>query len=221
MVMMRSRPLLRLTSSLPLLFLLFALAGSASHAADLPEAKAATEYPAHDVHAKEQVAIAVEPFDTPDKCKVFQADYLKYRFMPFRIIVTNEGDRPVSLKDARIYFISATGERIPAAEPDDIERRVGQRDSRGRDIPIGPIKIHTKGKDSDSKIEQDFDRLEYAALAVEPHTTRAGFLFYDMDGLGKRPLRDAKMVFRELRNADGQELFYFEVPFNKYLDAKH
>lgn len=224
MVTMRSRPFLRLTRALPLLPLLLVLGTAAmpSHAEDVPQAREATEYPDADVHAKEQVAIAAEPFDTPQKCKVFQVDYLKYRFMPFRIIVTNEGDRPVSLKDARIYFISATGEKVQAAEPEDVERRLKPADSgRGLGVPIGPIRLHPKGKDWDKKVQEDFDRFEYGALAVEPHTTRAGFLFYDMDGLGKTPLRDAKMVFRELRNADGQQLFYFEIPFNKYLNAQH
>ena len=94
------------------------------------------------------------------------------------------------------------------------------KDSRGHDIPVGPIKIHTKGSASDDKIEADFDRFEYAALAVEPHTTRAGFLFYDMQGLGDTPLHGGKLVLRELRNSDGNELFYFEIPFDKYLEAK-
>ena len=169
---------------------------------------------------KEQVAIAAEPFDTAEKCKIFQVDYLKYRFLPIRIIVTNTGDHPISLRDARIFFISAEGDKIPAAEPEDVERRVRPKDSRGHDIPVGPIKLHTKGNASDDKIEADFDRFEYAALAVEPHTTRAGFLFYDMQGLGDTPLHGGKLVLRELRDSNGNELFYFEIPFDKYLEAK-
>jgi hypothetical protein len=191
------------------------------YAADLPPAKTATDYPAVDSHAKEQVAIAAVPFDTAQDCKVFQVDYLKYRFLPIRIIVTNNGDRPISLRDARIFFISGNADRIPAAEPEDVERRVSARDSRGRDIPLGPIKLHTQGKASDNKIESDFDQWEYSALVVEPHTTHDGFLFYDMDGLGDTPLHNAKLVLRELRNADGQQLFLFEIPFNKILAAQH
>ena len=204
------------------LFCLFSIASIsiASPETDPPPVKDATAYPAVDFHSKEQVAIAAEPFDTPEKCKVFQVDYLKYRFLPIRIIVTNTGDHPVSLRDARIFFISAQGDRIPAADPEDVERRVRPVDARGHDIPVGPIKVHTKGSASDEKIESDFDHFEYAALAVEPHTTRAGFLFYDMQGLGDTPLRGGKLVLRELRNSDGNELFYFEIPFDKYLEAK-
>lgn len=222
MVAMRSRPfnLVARTFALSAVAVAGLLAVAPVGASDTPQSQDAMDYPAVDIHAKENVAIAAEPYDTPKKCKQFQVDYLKYRFMPIHIVVTNNGNRPISLRDARIYFVSSAGDRIQAAEPEDVERRVRPKDRRGVDIPVGPIKVHTKGKDSDPKIEQDFDRFEYAALAVEPHTTRAGFLFYDMDGLGNDPLHDAKLVLRELRNADGNELFYFEIPFDKYLDAQ-
>ena len=223
MVAMRSRSLRRLSRACTFATsaLLLTMSAAALGTTEPPPAKDATAYPAVDIHSQEQVAIAAEPFDTKEKCKIFQVDYLQYRFMPIRIIVTNLGDRPISLNDARIYFVDAAGDRIQAAEPEDVERRVRPSDSRGRSLPpIGPIKLHTKGKASDSKIEADFDAFEYAALAVEPHTTRAGFLFYDMEGLGDNPLHGAKLVLRELRNADGNQLFYFEIPFDKYLDAQ-
>jgi hypothetical protein len=220
MVTMRSRPFPVVMRVLLSCLSLAAVGSISLGESDLPPAKDATAYPAVDFHTKEQVAIAAEPFDTTEKCKIFQVDYLKYRFLPIRIIVTNTGDHPVSLRDARIFFISAEGDKVPAAEPDDVERRVRPKDSRGHDIPVGPIKLHTKGSASDDKIQADFDRFEYAALAVEPHTTRAGFLFYDMQGLGDTPLHGGKLVLRELRDSDGNELFFFEIPFDKYLEAK-
>jgi hypothetical protein len=222
MVTMRPGSLRAVLRRLPLCCLvLIATVPAALSESDPPPAKDATAYPAVDFHTKEQVAIAAEPFDTAEKCKVFQVDYLKYRFMPIRIIVTNTGNQPVSLRDARIFFVSANGDKVPAAEPEDVERRVKPRDSRGVAIPVGPIKVHTKGSASDDKIEADFDHFEYAALAVEPHTTRAGFLFYDMQGLGDTPLHGGKLILRELRDSSGNELFYFEIPFDKYLEARH
>ncbi len=134
-------------------FCLFSIAviSVARAESDPPPVKDATAYPAVDFHSKEQVAIAAEPFDTPEKCKLFQVDYLKYHFLPIRIVVTNTGDHPISLRDARIFFISATGDKIPAADPEDVERRVKPKDSRGHDIPVGPIKVHTKGSASDEQ----------------------------------------------------------------------
>jgi hypothetical protein len=222
MLAMRKRPhaLLSRTVCLASVTLFAALAAGATGRTDPPPAKDATAYPAVDVHTKEQVAVAVEPYDTREKCKIFDVDYLKYDFLPVRIIVTNQGDRPISLNDARIYFIDPSGNRIQAAEPEDVERRLTPPSGRKTGIPIGPIHVPVKKSDSDGKIEADFNQFEYAALVVEPHTTRAGFLWYDMSGLGDTPLHGAKLTLRELKDADGQELWTFEIPFDKYLDAE-
>ena len=67
---------------------------------------------------------------------------------------------------------------------------------------------------------QDFSQFEYAAIAVEPHTTHGGFLFYDVQGLGSNPLHGALLELRTVRNADGKELRYFDIPFDKYLQAR-
>jgi hypothetical protein len=141
--------------------------------------------------------------------------------MPVRLIVTNLGDRPISLRDARILFETASGDRIQAAEPEDVERLMTRKEREGKKIPMpGPIPaIKTKPKGSIQEIEQDFDTFEYQALVVEPHTTRAGFLFYDVSDLD-HPLRGARLFLRVLRDADGNELFFFEIPFDKYLKSK-
>jgi len=187
-----------------------------------PPAKAATTYAAVDYHAKEQVAIAAVPCLNRDDCKFFKVDYLRYGFVPIRVIVTNLGDRPISLSDARILFVDSAGDRIQAAEPEDVDRRIGYPGpNQGHTIPVGPIRLHTHSKSKVGKVESDFNEFEYAALAVEPHTTRAGYLFYDVNGLGPDPLRGASLVLRELRNADGQDLFFFQIPFDKFLAAQH
>ncbi len=141
--------------------------------------------------------------------------------MPIRLIVTNNGNRPISLRDARILFLTAAGDKIQAAEPEDVERLMTRKEREGGKIPMpGPLPaIKLKPKASNKEIEQDFDTFEYSALVVEPHTTRAGFLFYDVSGLD-HPLQGAKLHLHKLRDADGNELFYFEIPFDKYLKSK-
>lgn len=180
-------------------------------------AKAASEYPAHATQAG--ITIAADPYDTPEKEKPFRVDYLQYDFLPIRIVVTNDTSRPISLNDARILLLPAEGQRINAGEPEDVERRVYGAARRGTTIPIGPISIHKQGKASDKKVEADFSEHEYSALAVEPHTTRAGFLFYDVQGLGQHPLAGAKLVFRQVRDSGGKELFAFEIPLDSTNNA--
>jgi hypothetical protein len=186
-----------------------------------PPAGEAANYPGVDAHPQEHVAIAADPYDTKAKISIFRVDYLKYGFLPIRLIVTNNGDRPISLADARINFITAAGDRIPAAEAEDVERRVDKikRPDSGYKLP-GPLpRVGNKSGAKTKDIEDDFRSFEYGALAVEPHTTRAGFLFYDLEGVAN-PLAGGKLNLRLLRDADGKELFYFEIPFQKYLAAQ-
>jgi hypothetical protein len=186
-----------------------------------PPVQPATTYAAVEVHPDEKVAIAAEPYDTKEKESIFRVDYLSHGVMPVWLVVTNLGDRPISLRDARILFQTAAGDRIQAAQPEDVERLMTRKEREGTKIPLpGPLpNIKLKPKASNKEIEQDFDTFEYQALVVEPHTTRAGFLFYDVSDLD-HPLQGAKLHLHALRNADGQELFYFEIPFDKYLQSK-
>src|ERR1700761_4408855 len=179
-----------------------------------PPANAASTYPAFETHADEHVTIAADPYNTKEKASCFRIDYLKYGFMPIRIIVTNDGDKPINLEQARIHFITASGDKIPAAEPEDVERRT--TDIKNPSGPKVPIPGLNKPKTKDSKIDADFQEFEYQALVVEPHTTRAGFLFYDVQGMSE-PLKGAKLYLRRLQAANGNELLFFEVPFDKYL----
>jgi len=186
-----------------------------------PAVEPATTFAAVEVHDKEKVAIAAEPYDTKEKEALFRVDYLSHGVMPVRLIVTNLGDRPISLRDARILFLTAAGDKIQAAEPEDVERLMTQKERQGGKIPMpGPIPaIKLKPKASNKEIEADFDTFEYQALVVEAHTTRAGFLFYDVSQLD-HPLKGAKLHLHKLRDADGKELFYFEIPFDNYLKSR-
>ena len=186
-----------------------------------PPVQPATSFAAVEVHEKEKVAIAAEPYDTREKESIFRVDYLGHGVMPVRLIVTNNGDKPISLRDARILFQTRAGDRIQAAAPEDVERLMTRKEREGGRIPMpGPIPtIKLKPKASNQDIEEDFNQFEYAALVVEAHTTRAGFLFYDVSKLDD-PLRGSKLHLHMLMDSDGHELFYFEIPFDKYVQAK-
>ena len=211
---------MRTLRAIPLSLLWLALPAMGSDHSPPPVAPATT-FAAVEVHGKEKVAIAAEPYDTKEKESLFKVDYLSHGVMPIRLIVTNNGDRPISLRDARILFLTAAGDKIQAADPEDVERLMTRKEREGSKIPMpGPIPaIKLKPKASDKEIEEDFDTFEYQALVVEPHTTRAGFLFYDVSQLD-HPLKGAKLHLHKVRDADGQELFYFEIPFDNYLKSR-
>jgi hypothetical protein len=188
---------------------------------NVPPVQPATSFAAVEVHDQEKVAIAAEPYDTKQKESIFRVDYLGHGVMPVRLIVTNNGDKPISLRDARILFQTRSGDRIQAAAPEDIERLMTRKEREGGRIPMpGPLPtIKLKPKASNKDVEEDFSQFEYGALVVEAHTTRAGFLFYDVSQLAD-PLRGSKLHLHKVMNADGHELFYFEIPFDKYVQSK-
>lgn len=210
----RMRPRLVLTLAVALCAAALPLAAK-DH--KIPAPKNASTYACHDEHA--QVVIAAEPYDTREKGKLFRVDYVGNQFMPIYFVVTNNGDEAISLDQARIDFVSAEHDRIPAAVPEDVERRMTHLTGPRRPIPMpAPLPpLRRKPKTPDKKIEQDFDDFEYSAATVPPHSTRAGFFFYDVQGLGPAPLKGARLMVRDIRTASGKELFTFEIPFDKYL----
>lgn len=210
---------MRRLSLIPFVLLMALPAAARDH--KLPPVRPAQSYAAVEVHPKEQVAIAAEPYDTRRKASIFRFDYLKYGFMPVLLTITNTGDKPISLNQARILFQTASGQLIQAAEPADVERvmPVPGRDRSSIPMPSPIPGVHLRHKNNYKKIEQDFNTFEYQALVVNPHSTQAGFLFYNVSGLN-HPLRGAHLYVREIRNADGKDLFSFEIPFDKYLQAQ-
>ena len=122
----------------PFLLWLALPAVASDHSA--PPVQPATTFAAVEIHEDEKVAIAAEPYDTKEKESIFKVDYLSHGVMPVRLIVTNNGDRPISLRDARILFLTAAGDKIQAAEPEDVERLMTQKERQGAKIPMpGPI----------------------------------------------------------------------------------
>lgn len=210
---------MRILLGIPILLLAALPASARDHVP--PPVRPAQSYAAVELHQQEQVAIAAEPYDTKEKAAIFRVDYLKHGFIPVLLTITNLGDHPISLNDARILFETASGATVQAAEPEDVLRTMSRRERQGRKIPMpGPIPaIHMKGNNNYQAIQDDFNTFEYKALVVDPHSTQAGFLFYDVGTLS-HPLQGAHLYVREIRSADGKELFSFEIPFDKYLQSK-
>ena len=98
-----------------------------------PPAKPANQYVAFDAHPNEQVTIAAEPCDDPRDCSFFRLEYVQHGFIPVRVIITNDSDTALTLDQARIQFISANRDVIPAALDDDINRRLFSTKA-----PLGP-----------------------------------------------------------------------------------
>lgn len=180
-----------------------------------PTAKSATSYPAHDFHRDEQVAIAADPYDNAEKAKIFSINFPAYGLMPVFFVVTNDGDQPISIAKMEITLLTANHSKLTPIDTDDLYRRLTNPHMNTRPSPL-PLPSKVKG--TNKKEMDEVTASQFAARAVEPHTTQSGFMFFDVGGINS-PLRGASIDVTGVTDAKGNELMFFEIPVDNYLNA--
>jgi hypothetical protein len=189
-----------------------------------PPPKPANQYATFDAHPNEHVTVAADPCDDPKDCEFFRLPYIQHGMLPIRVIFTNDSDTAISLDDARIQFISINNDKIPAATDDDIQRRLfSTKGTAGRKIPLPmplpPITLHDKPVDK--QITKDDTDFGFNGTTVNPHSTLAGYLFYDVRQLDDPALKGAELYVKMVHTVDGKkQLFDFNIPFDKWLAAQ-
>lgn len=182
-----------------------------------PIAKAATNYPAHDFHRDEKVGIAADPYDGSEKAKIFSINFAQHGFLPIFFIVTNDGDQPVSIANMQIKLITGHDSKLTPVDTDDLYRRLSN--PQAKTSTNNPLPFPHKVKGGVTRQEMDeIESSQFAAKAIEPHSTQSGFLFFDVADLSS-PLRGANIDITGVADAKGNELMFFEIPMDKYLDA--
>jgi len=196
------------------LVLALPLAAHADKPRKIPPPLPAAQYPAHDTH--EQITIAADPGDTKDTAPKTRVDYLGHGFVPIRIIVTNDSSQPLSLDDARILLVSQNNSFSEnAASQDELDRGTSSVKNEGKKIPLPgglpPVTEHSKPVDN--KIAEDDDDFGFKSSTVAPHSTAAGWLYYDVRDLDRPPLKGASIEVRKVRwAATNKSLDTFEIP---------
>jgi|SRR5882672_2487059 len=178
-----------------------------------PAAKPAASYPLHDQHSDEAVAAGVDPYDDPEKAQIFNVKWAEQGFLPIFLAITNDGDQPVSLSDMKAQLITSHRDKIPAASNDELYRRLSHVNASGPKYPLPFPRTRVKGAVGKKALDE-MDAAQFTAKAVEPHSTQAGFVFFDVTGISS-PLEGARFYLTGLRNAKGTELLYFEIYFQK------
>jgi hypothetical protein len=98
-----------------------------SHAAKdfvMPTPQPAKTYPAHDEHPEEGLAVAVDPYDTAEKAKIFVVNYSEYGILPVYVVITNDGDQPIALSGMKAQFVTGDRSKLSPSSEDDIYRRL-------------------------------------------------------------------------------------------------
>ena len=177
-----------------------------------PKAANANTYPSKDAHPNEKVTLAVDLYNAPPKDAIFITHYNEEGILPVLLVITNDGDQPVTLKDMRAQLVNERRAKLEALEVDDVYRRVAHIQGSSNPRTVGPITL--PGGNKNKKAQQQYDeimRAHFAAQAVEPHSTRSGFLFFDVQGV-QQPVAGAHIYLTGFHDNNGNELMYFEVP---------
>ena len=196
---------------------LLSLAAWGGKAFVMPMPKPAASYPAHDSHTDEKVTVALDPYDQPDKADIFSVKYKEIGFLPIFVVVTNDGDEPVSLQGMRAEMVTSDRTKISPADEDDLYRRISRPTKSTSNIPLPFPRTKIKGG-VNSKTLNELQDSRFAARAVEPHSTQSGFMFFDVSGISS-PMEGARFYLSGLHSAQGSELMYFEIALDKYVNA--
>jgi hypothetical protein len=184
----------------------------------MPKAKPAAGYPAHDYHSNEKVTVAVDPYNTPAKTSIFVVPYRDLDLLPVFLVVTNDSDTPVVLTDIKAQLVAGDGTKLNPASEDDVYRKVSHPRAAGARVPLPFPTKRVKGG-VDTKEWSEIQSAQFKAKAVEPRSSQAGFLFFDVSDV-PNPLPGAHFYLTGVRDSSGNDLMYFEVPLDKYLEAK-
>ena len=179
----------------------------------MPKTQPAFSYPAHDHHAKENVTVGLDPYDDPEKAKIFTINYRDNDLLPILVVITNDSDEPIQLSDMTAELVTSRPRKLSPATEDDILRRITHPRASGARVPIPFPTKRVKGGMNPKELEE-IQSATFKAKAVEPRSSQVGFLFFDVSGL-KDPLAGAHFYLTGVRDSSGHDLMYFEVELGK------
>ena len=179
-----------------------------------PRPSDATAYPCKDAHPNEHVTAAVDVYNTSPKADIFITHFSDEGILPVFLVITNDGDQPISVNNMRAELVTGRRNKLEGLDVDDVFRRVAhiKGNSTNPNPHVGPIPL--PGGVKNKKAQQQYDELtraKFTAAAVEPHSTQSGFLFFDVQGVGQ-PVDGAHIYLTGVRDSNGNELMYFEIP---------
>jgi len=183
----------------------------------MPKVQPAFSYPAHDHHGNENVTVGLDPYDTPTKSSIFTVHYRENELLLILVVITNDSDQPVQLSEMKIELVTADRIKLTPLSEDDIFRRISHPKASGTRYPV-PFPTQKAKGGVDSKSRDEVQSALFRARAVEPRSSQAGFMFFDVSDLSS-PLSGANFYLTGVRDSSGHDLMYFEVSLDKYLEA--
>ena len=192
--------------------LLAALVFGEKHFNPPPAAHAGT-YALHEAHNDEKVTIAAEPY-TQQSSGVFKQNYWEHGLFPVRLLISNDSDQTLMLQDVKVEYITARRDKLQPATNEDIYRKFVRPNRADQSHPGMhlPFPVGKKKEAISKDTQEEYESAQFATVPVTPHSTHAGYLFFDMQGDPPQP--GAHLYISGLK-AGTKELFYFDIPMDK------
>jgi hypothetical protein len=184
-----------------------------------PAATHAKTYPAFESHNDENVSIAVDPYDQPPHASVFHVNYRQNGFLVLRLIISNDGAKPLMLDSLKINYITGRRDKLDPATTNDIVRRLSHpsRPDRPQVRLPGPIPRKSHNAVSKETMEEVESAL-FVSVPVTPHSTNSGFLFFDVQDIDD--FKTGAHLYVSGIKAGSQQLFYFDIPLEEALSSQ-
>ena len=177
-----------------------------------PRAENANTYPSKDAHPAEKLTAAIDVYNSSPKDNIFITPYNQEDILPVFLIISNDGDQPITVNNMEVQLVTGRNAKLDALTTDDVFRRVAHISGNSSGpIRVGPIPLSGNKNKKAQKEYEEIQSAKFEAQAVEPHTTKSGFVFFDVEGV-KQPLDGSHVYLTGVRDAGGAELMYFEIP---------
>jgi hypothetical protein len=197
--------------------LLLGLVAGAVAADEMFKPQTADRYPSKQSQAG--VTVAVRAYHTPDRQEAAfgKADPWKYGVLPVLVVITNEGEAPISLQNLQARFVQGRSEGLEPTSGDDLQYfnpKGAQPREKPKYIPNIPGMNRPKAKKGPLAKPEIVDR-QFKAPIVAPRESASGFFYYFV-GTERDPLEGSTIYLSGLKNMQtNQELFYFEIPLSE------
>ena len=192
--------------------LLAALVFGEKHFNPPPVAHAST-YALHEAHTDEKVTIAAEPY-TQQSSGVFKQNYWEHGLFPVRLLISNDSDQTLMLQDLKVEYITTRRDKLQPATNEDIYRKFVRPNRADQSHPGMhlPFPVGKKKEAISKDAQEEYESAQFAPVPVTPHSTHAGYLFFDMQG---EPPEPGAHLYVSGIKAGTKELFYFDIPMDK------
>jgi hypothetical protein len=166
----------------------------------------------------ESVTIGAQPYSSEEQvASAFgkKIDFPKYGVLPVLVVIENKRDKALDLRALEASLVAADGRHAKAVAPEDLPFLA----TAGKHPSQNPVRIPAPVPLPKKKNPLNAPEITTRALSAKmlaPGDTASGFIYFE----AKAEAGD-KLYLNGLRDArSGQELLYFEFPFDSKTQAQ-